>query len=290
MNQFEGLQEFAAVVEKGGFSAAARALRVSTAHVSRRVAALENRLGSRLLERTTRAVRATDAGKLAHARARALLDGVDDLRDELNELQSHVSGHVRVTAGGAYGERAVAPALARFCASNPAVTVELLINDRRIDLVSEGIDLAVRIGKLDDGSLIARKITQRRMILCAAPGYLRHAPELVSVDDLAQQACVVSPMIPWRLVTAQGQKLLQPAARFASNSIPALIEAALAGIGIAWVAELHVRAELDAGRLVEILPQSQSEHTDIWLVHSSQRHVPQRVRAVMEWLVAELQS
>jgi DNA-binding transcriptional LysR family regulator len=288
MSRFDGLESFASVVDLGGFNAAARHLGVSAAHVSRQVAALEKKLGARLLERTTRSVRLTEAGQLAHARARLLLDQAEELVDEIGDQQSGLNGFMRIAAGGAFGEQVIAPAIVRFVEAHPTLRVELIISDRRMDLVTEGVDLAVRLGALDDTALIARKLTDRRMVLCAAPGYLENHSELRSVDDLAQHSVLESPGIPWRLMTPGGVRTISPPARFASNNIPTLVDAALRGLGLAWLAETHVREHLAAKRLVEILPESRVEPATVWLVYPTRQYLPRRVRAVMDWLVAEL--
>jgi DNA-binding transcriptional LysR family regulator len=288
MGQLEGVTEFLAVVDRGSFTAASRVLGVSVAHVSRMVSRLEERLDTRLVERTTRSVRPTESGRLVYARAKALFEQFDELVDEVQHQQRELRGVVRVAAGGAYGERVVAPSLVRFAASHPGIVIDLVMSDARVDLVSEGIDLAVRLGHLPDTALVARRITFRRFVLCASPAYLAEAPALGSLADLGGHAGVVSPLVPWRLQSSSGEPVPQPVARFVSNNIPALVEAALAGLGIAWLAEVHVRDHLAQGRLVPLLPETQSEPAPVWLVYPSRVRQPRRVRAVMDWLVEEI--
>jgi DNA-binding transcriptional LysR family regulator len=288
MGPQDGLIEFLAVVDRGSFTAASRALGVSVAHVSRMVRRLEQGLGTRLIERTTRSVRPTDSGRLLHARAKALFEQFDELVDEVQEQQRELRGAVRVAAGGAYGERVVAPSLVRFAVAHPGIVVELVMSDARVDLVAEGIDLAIRLGHLPDTALVARRIASRRFVLCASPAYLKNAPSLASLADLAAQAGVVSPVVPWRLQTASGEPVQQPRPRFVSNNIPALVEAALAGLGIAWLAEVHVQEHLAAGCLVALLPESGGESAPVWLVYPSRGHQPRRVRVVMDWLIEEI--
>jgi DNA-binding transcriptional LysR family regulator len=288
MGPQEGLAEFLAVVDRGSFTAASRTLGVSVAHVSRMVRRLEQGLGTRLIERTTRSVRPTDSGRLVHARAKALFEQFDELVDEVQEQQRELRGVVRVAAGGAYGERVVAPSLVRFAVAHPGIVVDLVMSDARVDLVAEGIDLAVRLGHLPDTALVARRIASRRFVLCASPAYLEGAPRLAAPADLAGHAGVVSPVVPWRLQTASGEPVQQPTPRFVSNNIPALVEAALAGLGIAWLAEVHVQEHIAAGRLVALLPESGGQSGPVWLVYPSRGHQPRRVRVVMDWLVEEI--
>lgn len=288
MRSLDGLLEFVAVAETGGFARAAARLKVSTAHISRQVAALEARLGARLFVRTTRSVRPTEAGALLQSRAGALLAGLDDVFDEIGDAEATPRGLVRVAAGGAYGERIVAPALVRFLAANPSIQVHLDISDRRVDLAREGFDLAVRLGALEESSLVARKVSARRMVLCASPAYLEAAPRLRSVDDLRAHVRLGSPDIEWRLKSGAGLFRIKPDGPLSSNNIPALVEAAIAGLGLAWLAETHVRAALEDGRLVRVLAASETEGDAVWLVHPSRAYVPRRTRAVMDWLAAEL--
>jgi DNA-binding transcriptional LysR family regulator len=288
MGPREGVTEFLAVVDRGSFTAASQALGVSVAHVSRMVGRLEHSLGTRLVERTTRSVRPTDSGRLLHARAKALYEQFDELVEEVQDQQSELRGPVRVAAGGAYGERVVAPSLVRFAAAHPGIVVELVMSDARVDLVAEGIDLAVRLGHLPDTALVAKRIASRRFVVCASPAYLAGAPRLSCLADLGAHAGVVSPVVPWRLQTKSREPVQPPSPRFLSNNIPALVEAALAGLGVAWLAEVHVREHIAAGRLVALLPDMQGEPAPVWLVYPSRIHQPRRVRAVMDWLADDI--
>jgi DNA-binding transcriptional LysR family regulator len=245
-------------------------------------------MGARLLERTTRSIRPTEAGVLMHHKARSLLDQVAELTDQISERQHNVAGRVRVSAGGAYGEDVIAPAIVQFAVKHPLIAIDLVISDRRVDLVAEGFDLAIRLGALDDTTLIARRLARRRLLLCASPDYLEKAPELRSPDDLVHHACVVSPTIPWRLTTPAGTQSISPSARFASNSIATLVDAAANGLGIAWLAENHIKSHLADGRLVEVLPATRIEPSPVWMLHPSRRYLPQRVTLLMNWLIDRL--
>lgn len=279
---------FVSVAEQGGFSAAAHKHGVSAAHVSRQINRLELELGCRLLERTTRSVHLTEAGRLLERKALPLLAEMHDLFQDMAEQQGKISGRVRVTAGGAYGELAVAPALVQFAAHHPDIQIQLEMSDARLDLISEGLDFGVRLGSLPDSSLIARRISRRRMGLFAAPAYLASAGMPTSVEDLMQHSCLVSRDIAWLLTSESGVKILRPTGRFESNSIMALVKAAIAGLGIVWLHDFQVREPLTAGTLVPILPKATVEENAVWIVYPSQRHVPARVRMVMDWLAHSL--
>jgi DNA-binding transcriptional LysR family regulator len=166
-----GLREFVAVVENGGFTAAAAALEVSTAFVSRQVKRLEDGLDTRLLHRTTRAVRLTEMGRVYYERSREILDQLEALESDMADLQERPKGLVRVTAPGLYAQRYLAPALAEFTAKYPDVSIDLDTRMGLVDIVAEGYDLAVRMSALADSSLIARKVAPRRILVCGSPEY-----------------------------------------------------------------------------------------------------------------------
>lgn len=279
-----------AVVEQGGFSTAARALRISVSQVSRTVAGLEAHLGVRLLQRTTRKVTLTDAGRELFERGRALLDALDDLAVDVANRGDALRGTIRVSAGGAYGERYVAPALLEFAALHPNVAIELVMTDRRVDLIADGIDFAVRHGTLPDSSLVARRIGSRHMRLCAAPAYLDAQGTPSNLSDLAGHYCIASPNIEWRLASGGKEIIFKPKqlARFRSTSGPALVEAALAGFGIVWLADFYVRDHLAAGRLVRLLPDAEIDAIADWIVYPARDHVPTRVQAAMDHLALQL--
>jgi DNA-binding transcriptional LysR family regulator len=271
MRSLDGLIEFIAVVEAGSFRGGAAALNVSPAHVSRKVAELESRIGARLLQRTTRSVRVTEAGDLLRQRAGTVFGSLDEAFDEIGDRQATPRGLVRVAAGGAYGERMVAPALARFVNAHPDIRIDLDIADRRVDLVREGFDLAVRLGSLDDSSLVARKVAARRMILSASPAYLSSTPAINTVEDLAGHSRLGTTGAEWRLTSPEGDVRLKPS-----------------GLGVVWLAEFHLRDAIADGSLVQLLPDVGTEADPVWLVHASRAYLPARLRVVMDWLAHEL--
>ena len=193
-----GLKEFVAVVENGGFTAAANALDVSTSFVSRQVVRLEDRLDTRLLHRTTRAVRLTDMGRIYYERSREILDDLAVLESDIADLQEQPKGRVRITAPGYYAEQFVAPVLVEFMAKYPGVTIELDTSMHLVDLVADGFDLAVRLSPPTDSSLVARKVSPRRMIVGASPAYLAKHGTPKHPDELRQHNCLSLPDMNWR--------------------------------------------------------------------------------------------
>ncbi len=194
----EGLREFVAVVEQGGFSAAARQLHVSTSFVSRQVTRLEDRLDVRLLQRTTRKVHLTDMGQVYYERSREILDQFESLESEMADLQEKPRGLVRITAAGEYAESFVAPAVAEFVSKYPEVSVDLETTMRVVDIIEEGFDIAIRMSALSDSSLIARKVEQRRIMVCASSSYLTKHGRPKTPEDLRQHNCLLFPGMPWR--------------------------------------------------------------------------------------------
>ena len=167
-----GVREFIAVVENGSFTSAANTLDVSTSFVSRQVNKLEDRLGTRLLHRTTRSVKLTDLGRTYYERSREIFDQLDALESDMADLQEQPKGRVRITAAGFYAERYVAPAVAEFTAKYPEVSIELDTSMRLVDIVADGYDLAIRMNAPTDSSLVARKVVSQRLMVCASPEYL----------------------------------------------------------------------------------------------------------------------
>ncbi|UWR23441.1 LysR family transcriptional regulator [Sulfitobacter sp. S190] len=287
MDGLNGLAEFCAVVDHGGFTRAAEALGVSPSFVSRRVSDLEARLGVRLLHRTTRQVNLTDMGAQYHERASAVLNDIRDMEADLAERQNRIAGRIRISAGGLFGETHVAKALAAFAAEHPAVEIELDVSARRIDLIREGFDLAVRHGMPDDPDLVVRRIASRRMIVCAAPGYVTAHGAPDTPGDLSAHFCL-SATRDWAFVH-NGQPLsLRVQSRWACNNGVALAAAARAGLGITRLADTYVTADLDAGTLVPLLQDYEVALQPTVLVYPSRDNMPVRLRTLIGYLAKTL--
>ncbi|MFK8186658.1 MAG: LysR family transcriptional regulator [Phormidesmis sp.] len=281
---WDGIPEFMAVVDAGSFSAAAKRLRVSTSYVSRRVAALEARLGVRLLARSTRKVRMTDAGAEYYQRCSELVAGLEEANQMAAGEKAVVVGRIRVAAAGAFAERYVAPALAAFALQHPKVTIEMDFNSRRINLIEEGFDFAVRYGVLEDSSLIARKLTGRTLVACASPDYLARHGVPNNPEGLRDHACLSSNQDRWRFQYPDGPRYIRISGPWMSNNGPALEAAAIAGLGIVYSPRVNVANGLASGRLVPILETFWDCDRATWIVYPS-RHLPLRVRRAIDFLV-----
>jgi DNA-binding transcriptional LysR family regulator len=289
MDRFEAFSTFAAVVEAGSFSAAAERLHVAKSVVSRRVAELEAQLGVQLLHRTTRRLALTDAGHELHRRAVAILAELAEAESAVSEGQRSLTGRIRLAAPLSFGLLHLNPALTAFAEHHPGVVLDMDLNDREVNLVEEGFDLAVRIGHLEDSSLVARPLAPIRALLCASPGYLARHGIPAAPGDLVRHQGLVYANIPeaqqWRFTDAHGRSVsVRVPVRLRANNGDMLLEAAAAGLGIvATPTFIAYRAVLE-GRLVPLLQGYRLPAVHAYAVYPSRRFVTQRVRALIGFL------
>ena len=285
-----GLKEFVAVVEHGGFTAAANALDVSTSFVSRQVVRLEDRLDTRLLHRTTRAVRLTDMGKTYYERSREILDNLAVLESDMADLQEHPKGHVRITAPGYYAEQFVAPVLIEFMARYPDVTIDFDTSMHLVDLVADGFDLAVRLSPPTDSSLVARKVAPRRMIVCASPDYLAKHGTPKDPDELRRHNCLSLPEMRWRFLYPDSVRNVKIRGSLTSINGRMLVAAAVKGVGVVRFTEYYVRDEISRGELQPVLESFEVQDAATWIVYADRHHMPNRVRLLIDFLVDRLRQ
>ncbi len=286
--EHQGLREFAAVVEHGGFTRAAGELAVSTSYVSRQVRRLEERLGARLLNRTTRNVSLTDLGRTYYTRCREILDQLSRLESDMADLQRKPVGRVRVTAAGIYAERFVAPAIAAFNRRYPDVEVELDTRMGIVDIVGEGFDLAVRLSALEDSSLVARKVADRRMMVAASPDYLERHGAPRDPEALRQHNCLRLHNMAWRFAFAQAVRNVAVRGSWVSDNGRALVAAAVAGLGLVRLTDYYMDEEIADGRLVVVLEDYEPSDVATWLIYPDRHYLPTRVRFLVDHLAATL--
>ncbi len=284
MRYLDGLAEFCAVVTEGGFTRASETLGVSASFISRRVADLEGRLGVRLLHRTTRSVNLTDIGMRYYERATSILEDIETLESDLAEQQNLAKGRIRVAAGGLFGETWVSGQLAAFARLHPDVDIELGITDRRIDLVREGYDLAVRHGMPDDPDLVVRKIAQRRMMVCAAPDYVNRHGVPAHPKALDAHACLPATGQRWMFQEGENTFEVKVRSRWTSNNGAALAHACRAGLGITRLAETYCTEGIADGSLVVLLKEFEVPPQETVLTYPSRDRLPYRVRALISFL------
>jgi len=281
---------FARVAETGSFSEAARRLRSSKSVVSRQIAALESELGVRLLHRSTRALTLTEAGRGYFDQLVRILADIDEANLSVSHLQAAPRGRLRVNAAMSFGIRHLAPAIPDFLARCPEVKIDLTLNDRFVDLVDEGYDMAVRIGHLIESSLVARRLAPLRRVVCASPAYLAARGVPATPDDLAGHECLRYSNIPvgdeWTFTAPDGRaRSAEVTGRLRVNNGDALRIAALEGLGLACLPTFIVGEDLRAGTLVPVLEGAAHQSGGVFAVYPHARHLSPKVRAFIDFLV-----
>ncbi|GAB3065082.1 LysR family transcriptional regulator [Stenotrophomonas tumulicola] len=295
MDSLEQLRTFLHVAERGSFTRAADSLGLPKASVSLAVQRLETAMGTQLLHRTTRRVQLTADGEQLFQRARDLLDDVEELQGMFRRDIAQLRGRLRVDMSSGLARFLVMPRLPDFLQRHPGLEIEISGTDRRVDLVREGFDCVLRVGALDDNTLVARPLGSMPVVNCASPAYLAahgtphaledlHAHRLVHyVSTLGQRSS------GFEYFDGEQYRTLPMSGAVTVNSGDGYNAAALAGLGIIQVPQLGVRQALQEGLLVEVLPQLPAEPMPVTLLYAQRRHLPARVRVFMDWVAALLQ-
>lgn len=288
------LRVFVTVVRKGSFAGAARELGMSAAYVSKRIGVLEEALGVRLFQRTTRRIVISAEGERAFGRARAILESLDELVDEVSEQQRAPSGRVRICSSFGFGRRVVAPAIAALVRQYPALQIRFEVFDRLVDPVAEGFDLDVRIGDEIAPQLIARRLMVNHRILCAAPSYVtRHGTPRVLADLAAHQCLVIKerdhPFGVWRLRGRGGDETVKVSGALSTNHGEVAVRWAIEGAGIVLRSRWDAQPHLDAGTLVQVLPEYTQE-ANVWAVYPQRLGASAKVRVCVEFLERQLRG
>lgn len=293
MDRIDALRLFVRLAERGSFSAAAKELGVGKSTASKWIAELEDEWGVGLVERTTRSLHLTDAGRRLLARATEVLAAFDEMSRELREKSPEPGGRVRLSVPVAFGRLFVAPAVAEFLRRHPKVEAELVLDDRYVDLVDRGFDLAVHVGVPTDTSARARKLADGRRCLVASPAYVKAHGQPDTPRDLARHECLVHGEIDaaaqWRFGRERGAEIVVPVrGRVAANSSEAVLAMARSGLGIALLAEWLVADDIRKKKLVSLLPGFPAPPAPIYVLTRPGRFVPSAVRALSEHLAALL--
>jgi DNA-binding transcriptional LysR family regulator len=282
------MDAFVEVARMLSFSGAAKRLRCSTSQVSREISRLEERLGVRLLHRTTRQVSLTDVGERFLEQCMRLIADREAVVSAIAEESGELQGPLRVTCSVAYGERFIIPLLNAFIAEHPRLELELVLSDEVLDLVGGGFDLAIRAGRLKDSRLVAKRLASRTRVLCAAPSYLAAAPAIADLADLAVHACLRGTTETWTFSRNGREQTFKPRGRWRGNSGAAVLDAAIRGLGVCQLPDFYLDQALAEGRLVRLLPQLQPEDEGVWALYPNRRHLSAKVRLVLEHLGAHL--
>lgn len=285
MSKLRELEAFVQVANKGSLTAAAAGEGVTPAMIGRRLDALEDRLGVRLLVRTTRKLTLTQEGEAFLEDCQRILTDLANAEAQLTLGSARASGHLKVTAPAGFGRKHVAPLLLEFLRAHPEVSASLDLSDRSVDLVNEGIDCAVRLGGLVDSSLVAVRLGSMRRAVVGSPAYFQRRGVPRTLDELAAHDCLALPtQTGWNFLDAGRPVLFKPPGRFACNDGAVLHEWALAGMGLAWRSLWEVGEDLRWGRLVSVLDDLAPAPVGIHAVFPQRRHLPLRVRLFIDLL------
>lgn len=291
MDQFTAMKVFRRVVELEGFSAAARDLKLSNAAVSKNVSELEADLGVRLLTRTTRRLSVTEAGEAYYKRCVRVLEELEEARDEASELAHTPRGTLRISAPVSFGLMHLAQAIPKFLELYPGLQVDLVLNDRVVDLVEEGFDLALRgAGELSDSSLVVRKLAPIRRVVCGAPAYFEHRSIPKVPSDLEDHECVVyslsSSPKQWSFRHDGSDFSVRVDGRYQVNNSIALKQALLLGLGLGLIPTFIVGPELRRKELLIVLARFQSAPQSLYAVHPHRHYVPHKTRSFIDFVSA----
>lgn len=292
MDRWQAMEAFVRVVESGTFVAAAEHLKMSTSSLSRLVADLEQHLGARLLNRTTRRLSLTEIGQSYYERCVTLLADLSEAEAIAGQAAAQPRGTVRITCSHGMAELRVAPAIATFVERHPAVKFDLVVSDRLVDLVEEGFDLAIRVGPVGSERLVARRLGAIRLLLAAAPAYLARRGTPATLADLASHDALTyayssSPRL-WRLLDSAGAAHdVRVGGSLHANSGEALRSAALAGLGLIYEPDFLLGEALARGKLVRVLPAYTGATGDIWAVYPSRRHLSLKVRLFVDHIARD---
>ena len=288
MGKFREMATFVEVVARGSLSAAARAEGIAPAMVGRRLDALESRLGVKLLQRTTRRLALTDEGAAFLEDCQRILAETEEAETAVSERSAHAKGHLLVSAPAGFGRQHVAPLLPSFLAEHRDVTVNLNLNDRVVDVVGEGVDVAIRIASLGDSNLVGVKLADNARVVVASPDYLRRHGTPRTLGDLARHNCLAisseGSQRGWSFREHHKTITLKVTGNMVCNDGEVLHDWALEGKGLAWRSMWEVGAQIESGRLVTVLDDYAAPGNDIYAVFAQRRHLPLRIRAFVDFL------
>lgn len=288
MNSWEGIDEFVAVAECSQFTAAAERLGISSSQVSRQIARLEERLQTRLFYRSTRKVALTEAGQTFLQHCQRLQDAREEALRVVGDLNSEPKGLLRMTCAVAYGERFIVPLATEFMTQHAQLRIDIELSNRPLDLVHEGLDLAIRLGRLQDSSMVATKLAPRKMYLCAAPDYLKHYGRPHSLSELNRHNCLIGTTDIWNFKFNQNETSQRVQGNWRCNSGQAVLDAALRGVGLCQLPDYYVLEHLRSGALVSLLDNHQPPNTAVWALYPQQRHLSPKVRQLVDFLKSGL--
>ncbi len=292
MMRWDGISEFVYVAEYESFTRAAKELGISTAQVSRQVSALEKRLNIKLLYRTTRKVSLTEEGRVFYQHCRGVLDGLDAAEQAVSNLQSKPQGRIKLTAPVTYGEQQLLPLVNNFMVMYSDIEVTAFLSNQKIDLVDGGYDLAIRIGKLSDSTMMAKKLSHRTNFVWAAPTYLEKHGIPHFLSELSEHNCLLGTRDYWHFIEndkeAGKERNMRVSGTVQYNSGHSLVDAALKGLGIVQLPDYYVQKHLASGALVSVLDNYREPEEGIWAIYPHNRHLSPKIRLLVDYLAERL--
>jgi DNA-binding transcriptional LysR family regulator len=286
--QWHGINEFVEVVETESFTKASKRLQISTAQVSRQVTALEQRLNIKLFYRTTRKVSVTEEGGIFYQHCRSVLDGLNAAERAVNNLQSKPQGKIKLTAPATFGEKTILPLVNNFLALYPDVQVAAYLSNQQIDLIDQGYDLAIRLGKLNDSSMMAKKLASRTNYVCASPKYIKHFGKPDTLSELSKHQCLLGTRDYWRFNDQGVEKEIRVSGRIRYNSGFSLVDAALKGLGIVQLPDYYVESYIQKSQLITVLDNYREVDDGIWAVYPHNRQLSPKVRHLVDYLAENI--
>lgn len=289
MDKLAEMQVFVAAIRCGSFSAAGRELNLSPSAVSKLVTRLESRLGVRLLNRTTRTLSPTEAGQQFYHRCLEIIADVEDAEDALSDFGQIPKGKLRINTTQGFAKHQLLPVLTEFQQRYPQLELELQLTGQAVDLIAERVDLAIRLGVLEDTSLIARRLGESRRLVCASPTYLeRHGIPRRPVDLRGHNCLRLSTSQAfnrWRFRTPAGDELIEADGSFVTDNIDALYDYALLGGGVARLSSFMAKQAIDDGRLAVLLEEYETDRQQVHLLYAHRKHLPGKIKVFVDFLL-----
>lgn len=293
MDRLTALRVFTSVIKNGSFSAAARSMRLSNAAVSKNISELEAHLNVKLISRSTRSMRLTEAGNDYHQKVKRILEDLDDADDAINNRAMSAKGKLRVAAPMSFGQIALAPHIPEFVALFRDISLDLDLNDSTVDLISENFDVVIRgSASLPNSSMVARKLIESERVTCASPAYIEANGIPETPDDLLKHRCIIyslsNDVDRWRFSREEEIKEMEIPASYRVNNSLAIRETLLNGAGIAAMPRLYVEKELNEGRLVRVLQGWDLDPVSFFVIFASGKFLPRRVRVFVDFVAEKL--
>ena len=286
--KWEGISEFVYVAENESFPQASKKMAISTAQVSRQVSALEKRLNIKLLYRTTRKVSLTEEGHVFYQHCRSVLDGLDAAERAITNLQSKPQGKIKLTVPVTYGEQYILPLVNDFIKLYPEVSVFAYLSNQQVDLIDEGYDLAIRLGKLSDSSMMAKKLGKRKNYVCASPAYLNSHGTPHTLSELDKHRCLLGTLDFWRFRESGRTKNIRVTGKLRYNNGLGLVDAALKGLGIVQLPDYYIKNYIEDGTLITLLDNYREPDEGIWALYPQNRNLSPKIRLLVDYLLEHL--